>query len=52
MLSSETKKPPHGRLWGCAVTDNGALDWMILKFVLICVAAFVAGFLGVFRNRK
>lgn len=34
------------------MTDNGALDWMIVKFILLCIAAFIAGFLGFFKNRK
>lgn len=34
------------------MTDNGALDLMIIKLVVIGVLAFIAGFLGFFRNRK
>jgi len=34
------------------MTDNGALDWMIIKAIGIFVLAFIAGFFGYFRNRK
>ena len=34
------------------MTDNGALDWMIIKLIVVGILAFIAGFFGFFRNRK
>lgn len=28
------------------MTDNGALDWMIIKFILLVIGAFIYGLMG------
>lgn len=28
------------------MTDNGALDWLIIKFILLVIGAFIYGLMG------